>query len=391
MSLNSIANAEMLGFDPERLNRVTEVLARDIGREMYDGAAVAVARRGELVLLETVGQASVDENRPLKADDVFFIMSITKTFTACAVFQAMEKGLLTLTTKVCDVIPEFGIKGKERVNVAHLLTHTGGMTSDLPPMLPLENVGNLEAFVSAACSDYLRAKPGTKVCYSPLTAHAVLAEMVRRLDGGTRPFRRILAEDLFQPLGMTDTALGRPDRLAHRMVPVKVRDTTPSLFEPILVESFNIIATEETELPAGGGVSTAKDMIRWAEMLRCGGALDGVRVLSPAILKLATQNWTGDMVNEIFDYSCEINGWDRLPSNLGLTFFLRGPGLHMMPFGLTASPNSFGGLGAGSTMFFVDPEQELCVVLLTAGLMEEGHSFERHQRISDLIITSIVD
>jgi CubicO group peptidase (beta-lactamase class C family) len=391
MSLIKLGNLENLGFDPGRLSRVKELMNRDIDGQMYDGAALAVARFGELALMETVGWADRENERPLKAEDVFFLMSITKTFTGCAVFQAVEKGLLTLTTNVCEVIPEFGIKGKQRVNVAHLLTHTGGMSPDLPAMLPLEHLGDLQAFVAAVCNDYLRAEPGSKVCYSPTIAHAVLAEMVRRLDGGERTFRQILAEDLFGPLGMNDTALGFPDRLAERKVPVKVRDQTPSLFEPDLIEALNFLLVEDSELPAGGGVSTVGDMIRWAEMLRCGGELEGVRVLSPGIIDMATQNWTGDMPNELFDYTCEINGWEKFPSNLGLSFFLRGPGLHVAPFGLTASPDSFGGLGAGSTMFFVDPERELSVALLTSGLMEEGRSFHRHQKINDLIISAIVD
>jgi len=70
---------------------------------------------------------------------------------------------------------------------------------------------------------------------------------------------------------------------------------------------------------------------------------------------------------------------------------LRGEGIFPMPFGQTTSPGTFGGLGAGSTMFWVDPERELVFALLTAGLLEEGASILRHQRMSDLVVSAVID
>jgi hypothetical protein len=87
----------------------------------------------------------------------------------------------------------------------------------------------------------------------------------------------------------------------------------------------------------------------FAEALRRGGELDGARILSPALLDLATRNHTGAQPNPLFDHMREMRGWDEFPAMLGLGFFLRGEGLFPMPFGLTASPRAFGGLGAGST------------------------------------------
>jgi len=70
---------------------------------------------------------------------------------------------------------------------------------------------------------------------------------------------------------------------------------------------------------------------------------------------------------------------------------VRGEGIFPMPFGLTASPRTFGGLGAGSTMFWVDPARELVFVCLTAGLVEESRNLDRLQRLSDLVLASLVD
>ncbi|MFO7963849.1 MAG: serine hydrolase domain-containing protein [Desulfobacterales bacterium] len=386
-----IENAGEVGLDPDRLSRLTQSVVEDTGKGLYDGAVFAVGRYGKLVLHEAVGHAEKASERAAKRDDVFMIMSITKTFTAGAVFSFIEKGRVELTTTIADVIPEFGIKGKQRVTVAHLMTHTGGMSVDLPAMLPVEQVGDLQAYVAAACNEPLKSRPGSRVSYSPLTAHAVLAEMVRRLDGGTRPFRQILAEELFEPLKMKDTSLGVRKDLEARRVPIVVRDKTPGLFDPLLLGAMNDLITEETEIPAGGAASTALDLFRWAEMLRNGGELDGIRVLSPGLLKLAVTNHTGDMPNDVFDHAREIHGWDPFPAYLGLSFFLRGKGIFAMPFGQTTSERTFGGLGAGSTMFWVDPERELTFVLLTSGLLEEGASFLRHQKLSDLLVASVVD
>ena len=79
------------------------------------------------------------------------------------------------------------------------------------------------------------------------------------------------------------------------------------------------------------------------------------------------------------------------PAYLGLSFFLRGKGHFPTPHGLTASPGTFGGMGAGSTLFWVDPERDLTFVFLSAGLLEDGRSILRHQRLSDMVIASVVD
>ncbi len=156
-----------------------------------------------------------------------------------------------------------------------------------------------------------------------------------------------------------------------------------------MLEGFNELLQETTEIPGGGAVSTVADVFRWAEMLRRGGELDGVRVLSPAIVDLATTNQTGTMGNDLFDYAREMYGWGDFPAYLGLSFFLRGEGTFPHWFGLTASPRTFGGVGAGSTLFWVDPARELTFVCLTAGLLEEGRSAERFGRLSDLAIAAL--
>jgi CubicO group peptidase (beta-lactamase class C family) len=381
-------DARELGFDEDRLERLVRTIESDVAAERYDGAAVLVARHGEIALHEAVGFAERASERRARTDDVFCLFSVTKTFTSAAVLARVDRGEIQLTSRVAEVVPEFGVKGKQRVTVAHLLTQTGGMSPELPPVPP-DQLGNLEAVAAAVCQQPLASAPGRLVSYSPIGAHAVLGELVRRLDGGSRSFREILADEFFTPLGMKDTSLGLRADLAARRVPVVVRDRSPGLFVPELLEALNALLDETAEIPGGGAVSTAYDVFRWAEALRRGGELDGVRILSPALLDLATRNHTGREPNHLFDCLREARGWDEYPALLGLGFFLRGEGIFPMPFGLTASPHSFGGLGAGSTMFWVDPERDLVFVCLTAGLLEESRSFDRLQRLSDLVFSAV--
>lgn len=379
-----------LGFDPDRLARVEEAIARDIEAGAYDGAALAVGRRGSLALLSVQGYAHRESGRNLKEDDVLVTFSSGKQFTVAAVLNYVERGLLQLHQPVAEVIPEFGVNGKGAISLHHLLTHTSGIPPFPPPLSPEDSLA-LKPVVDAVCRMAPETLPGQSVRYSVLTAHAVMAEMVRRVDGGSRPFREIVQEEIFAPLGMHDTALGAPDRLTERRCPVVVRDRSPGMLDPELIEGLGNSLGPESEIPAGGYVTTLRDFARFAEALRAGGALDGERVLSPAVLDLATRNHTGRMPNDLWNYAVEARGWPIFPAFLGLGFFLRGKGIHPTPFGSLATPRTFGGVGAGSTAFFVEPERDLFYAFLSTGLLEESRSHERHQRLADLVHAAVVD
>jgi CubicO group peptidase (beta-lactamase class C family) len=219
----------------------------------------------------------------------------------------------------------------------------------------------------------------------------ILGEVVRRLDAKRRPLRRILEDDLFQPLGMVDTVWGLRERLAARRVPVVVRDPdAPELNRKFLADRDKAVV-ESTELPSGGATfSTAQDILRFGEALRLGGALDGRRVLSPITLELMTKNQTGLMPNSMMNSSRALHGMAPFPAFLGLGFFLRGEGIFPSHIASLASPGSFGGWGLGSMGFWVDPERELTFVALTSGIMERIRNLLRFQALGDIVLSSIV-
>lgn len=386
-----IVEASKIGLDQDRLTRLKSAIEKDIGKGTYDGAVFIVARHGRIAMHEAVGKTDMENDRQANIDDLFFIMSITKQLTTTRVLMDIEQGKFSLTTPICDIIPEFGIKGKQRVNIGHLLTHTSGLNTEIPFGLSVRKLANIEAVVAAVSNERLLTLPEKMVSYNAIPAFSLLGAIVQRLDENNRPFRQILKEDVFMPLGMRNTALGLPDELKSRIVPVKVRDETPGLFDPLLLEAMNALAKEDTELPAGGAVSTALDIFRFSEMYRRGGTLDGAQILSPNTIKLATTIHTGDLTNHLFDYCREMYGWPVFPANLGLSFFIRGKGIFPCFLGLTTSPETYAGLGAGSTMFWVDPIQDLTFVFLSAGLLEEGHNLMRLQRLSDMVVASLMD
>jgi len=384
-----VTDAKELGFDADRLARLSHVIRRDIENESYDGCELVVGRAGKIAFHQAFGYADRAARRAVEMNQVFVSMSVGKQFTVALVLNRVEHGDFALTTRVADVIPEFGCRGKESITVAHLLTHTSGLPMLLPPMPP-ELAGNLEGVVAATSACLLESQPGTRVMYAILVAHAILAEMVRRIDGGKRPYRQIIADDLFGPLGMAHTSLGlRPD-LAKRLAPVVVRDRRPGLLDATFLEAMGQLLAEDTEIPAGGYVTTAPDLHRFSEMLRRGGELNGHRVLSPAMVAAVQVNRTGDKVNSLWDYTQAARHWAPFPANLGLGFFLRGEGMHPTPFGTLASARTFGGFGAGSTAFWIDPVSDVSYAFMSSGLMEESYSLERHQKLADLVHSAIV-
>ena len=126
-------------------------------------------------------------------------------------------------------------------------------------------------------------------------------------------------------------------------------------------------------------------------MLRRGGELDGARILSPATLALVAQNHTGQMPNQIFKHLFPDRRWVECPAYLALGFWGRGSTPTPGPFGDFNSPSTFGGIGRGTTLFWVDPVLDMTLVLLTTGLMDEADNFVRYSTLSDLVVSAVVD
>jgi len=385
-------SVNQLGFDADRLERVRKAVCADIEAGLCHGVAMRVARRGQVVLDITEGYADRAAGRALGRDAVFATMSVAKQFTNVLALSLVERGLLQLHAPVAELIPAFGTLGKEKVNLFHLLTHTSGVLSAIPPVPP-QVLMNIEELVAFACGLPLESQPGERVNYSILLGHSIIAALCLRADGRGRSYAQMLKDDVFDPLGMRDTSLGPRDDLLARLCPVKVSyENIPALLPAAAVEGIGtLLATPGCEIPGGGCMTTVADVHRFAEMLRRGGELDGVRLLSPAMLDFCTRNHTGDLRNVLFDLWCGTRNWLVYPANIGCGFFVRGEGMVPGLFSVMNSPCTFGGFGAGSTGFTVDPERELTLAFLSTGLMEDSYHFERIARMANLVLAAITE
>ena len=379
------------GLDRERLHRLRTAVEEDMRRGLYLGGVLIVARHGDIGLYEALGHADEGRTRPVRKDSVFSVFSVTKAFTNVLTFRAIELGHFALTTRISDIIPEFSGHGRERVEVWHLLSHQAGfpIIFEVKPGMYIDRFDEMVAAVIEVVRPV--DPPCEKVSYSPLVNHVLLGEAVRRTDPKRRPYRTIVQEEILDPLGMKDTSVGvRADLKSRKVVP-DFRGNYPIGHKGHSNLGPNGAFEEEhAEMPWVGIASTVPDMFRFAEMLRQGGTHNGRRVVSPAMLELARRNWTGEKPNELEAARSRDLGWAPEPAYLGLGFSLRGTAMRHHLFGTLASPGTFGNYGAGTTLYWVDPERDLTFVCLSAGVMESNANVERFQKLSDIVISAAV-
>lgn len=378
------------GLNSERLQHLQDVIASDIAAGVYRGAAILVSRHGKIGLKGSYGQFSSDDARPVTHDSVFSLFSLSKAFTNILVLRAIELGRFALTTKVADLIPEFAGKPRDAIRIDHLLTHRTGLPPAFTPR-PGMPIDRLDVSIQAICESlHGTEEPGGKIAYSPMAAHALMGEILRRSDPEGRSFRQIMTQDLLMPLGMNDTSVGvRPDLKARHIVP-EFPDSFPATHPSSRVAGpHGAFEDPDAEMPWVGLVSTIGDLWKLAEMLRCrGNGSGGARILSPRMLDMATTNRTGELPNEIYKAMALSRAWLPYPAYIGLGFSLRGTAICHHQFGTMATPRAFGNHGAGSTLMWIDPELDMSFVCLTTRLLPEADNIERFQRLSDIAISA---
>ncbi|MET0280006.1 MAG: serine hydrolase domain-containing protein [Steroidobacteraceae bacterium] len=376
-------------MNQSRLHELGAVIRADIRAGLYHGAVIKVARGGHVALEAAIGAADAEQSRPLALDSVFNIFSVTKAFTNLLVLRAVEQGRFELTTPIASLLPEFSGRGREKILVWHLLSHQAGfpIIFEVQPGWYIDNFAEIARTVIAEVAP--ADAPCVKVAYSPLANHVLMAEALLRTDPGKRRYRDIVQQDILDPLGMRDTCVGLRADLRPRKVVPDFRGNYPIGHKSRNVPGANgAFEDEQAEMPWVGIVSTTPDMFRFAEMFRRGGTLDGARLLSPAMIDLATRNWTGDMVNELYAARGREEGIEPAPAYIGLGFSLRGAALCNHMFGTLASPRSFGNYGAGTSLFWVDPQRDVTFACLTAGVMGHNANMRRFQKIGDMVLSA---
>ena len=255
------------------LGWVDELAIEIFNEHTLAGLAVGIVQAGELVHFTGVGLADAASGRPVDADTVFRIGSISKTFTGIAVLQLAEEGVLALDDPVNEHLRAFRIEHHDPatppVTIRHLLTHTAGLGelrrwSDLArPTIGLASkldrpLPSLTDFYAPVLSAEL--EPGAKWAYAN-HGFAALGQLVEDVAG--EPFAERLRKRIFERLGMEHTDFLRTDRVRN------------GLAIGYALRRGRLKPVKDTEIvvaPAGSIFSTTADMARYAAALASGGA-----------------------------------------------------------------------------------------------------------------------
>lgn len=356
--LQTVLDPAEMGLDPDRWNVALHLIRSWCETDRVPSAGLLVARDGKSLGPQLFGRQSLSpESEPVRQDAIFLIASITKPVVAMGVLMLAERGLLSLDDRVEQFIPEFGAHGKHAVTVRNLLTHTSGLPDMLPNNRELR-IANapLAEFAKQACGIGLDFPPGRGMQYQSV-GFLMLGEIIQRMTG--QSCAQFLRQEIFQPLGMHDTALGAPGPWLVGPNPVVNRIAEVRVPEDQVGEStwnWNSSYWRRLGAPWGGLLTTPSDLGRFAQMMLCGGEIDGVRILSSASVRAATSNQLEAMQ--------EVPADDRRCRPWGLGWRLNWLA-HSANFGDFLGPNTYGHWGATGTVLWIDPDRNAFCVLLT--------------------------
>lgn len=370
------ATPESVGFSSERLARIDTYIEKEIATGRLPGASVLLMRHGKVVLSKVYGKADIDSGKPLAMDSLFRVYSQTKPVTGVALMILFEQGKWHFDDPVTKFIPEFkqlrvfkgiGSNGAPQTEpisrsptMRELVTHAAGFAYGLDQSSPVESIWHAADFMRAANTNEAIAKiaslpmfdqPGVHWHYS--AAADIQGYIVERLSG--QSLADFMQAHIFGPLRMNDTGFYVPPQKMGRLVGMKQIDGK----QRKLVAPDNILTFDYSRPPgvASGGaglVSTLQDYARFAQMLANGGELDGVRILSPASVKLIDSNQLADEIRAR-DEAFGVRSGVGFGIDVGVTLD-------------TARADTLGGVGsmgwggAAGTNFWVDPSNDVVFV-----------------------------
>jgi CubicO group peptidase (beta-lactamase class C family) len=372
------APPESVKMSSERLQRIGRVIQEYVDSSYIPGAVALVARHGKIVYHESFGYADVESRQPLRQDAIFRIASQTKAITSVAVMMLYEEGRFLLDDPVSKYIPAFKnpqvidqynaadtsyttVPAKREVTIRDLLAHTSGIgyagigtpqanaiyaKHDIPSGLGTPN-GNLGEAIERLGALPLMHQPGERWTYGLNTD--VLGYLVEVVSGKT--LDEFFHQRIFQPLGMADTWFYLPADKHRRLVRLHAENPDKK------AAPYPNGGSPDPDFPkfngsfysGGAGLSsTVYDYAVFLQMLLNGGEYQGVRLLSPAIVRMMTSNQIGEL-------------------NLGVRKFGLGFGLATPAEAarLPPSEGTFEWGGAFATSYWVDPQEGIVGLIYT--------------------------
>ncbi|HJZ30989.1 MAG TPA: serine hydrolase domain-containing protein [Hyphomicrobiaceae bacterium] len=383
---------ESVGMSTARLARITSAFNQEIADNKLPGAVMMVARRGRLVYAAALGRRDPNTVDPMRTNALFRIYSMTKPMVSVAALILVEDGRLLLTDPVSKWLPAFKdvkvwtangeVPAERPMTVQDLLRHTAGLAyGELTQNAAVKDALAKAGLFKPGVIDFdvrdmtgaeeverlskipLLYQPGTVWEYS--LASDLLGRVIEAASG--KRLGDFLRERLFKPLRMNDTAFwillqGNTLRLAEPFEKDPVAGTP--------IKLIDVSHAPGNDSGGAGGVSTAGDYLRFAQMLANGGTLDGVRILSRATLKLATSDHLGPRLPIAPTPGGMVLGASTY--TFGLGFAVR-PADGIAPFPGSAGDFNWGGYAG--TFFWVDPKEHLVAVLMvqSAGSLRLYH------------------
>jgi CubicO group peptidase (beta-lactamase class C family) len=399
-----------------RLENITAHIERNyIAPGKIAGCQVAVARRGELAWFRSFGQMDREKRKPMADDAIFRIYSMTKPITSVALMTLYELGHFQLNDPISKFFPAWRdmrvwVSGSGETMITEaairppsmldMLSHTGGLTYGgaltafgAPSASPeveqvYEDVGvqrgageTLTSFMDKLAQVPLFFQPGERWLYSYATD--VCGALVERISG--RPFDRYLQETIFNPLRMKDTAFqvsaDKVDRLCANYV--RGPDKTLELYDAPETSAY---LSKPSFLSGGGGLtSTTHDYLRFCEMLRRGGELDGARILGPRTIAMMRRNHLKDGA----DLATMTAGGFSETVEAGVGFGLGFASVIDAVRNASIAAGDFYWGGLASTIFWVDQAEDLSVVFMTQ--LIPSATFNFRGQLKSLIYSAIID
>jgi CubicO group peptidase (beta-lactamase class C family) len=340
---------ETLGFHPDRLRRLEDLLRQGLADGLYPAATYLLLRHGQIAAHGALGLAQPDANPPVACvpDTIFDMASLTKPVTATLLLQCVEEGRLHLGQCVRDHLPEASEAPVGPATLRQLATHTSG----LPAWKPLYKSRAASA-VADILTIPLEAEPGARYTYSD-PGYILLGEILARAT--ETPLARLAQERIFTPLGMERSGY-RPDPGLRPHIAATAH--CPWREGKVLIGEVHDANAHSMNGVSGhaGLFSTAPDMARFALALRhtqtaAQGSLPPL--LGPLARRLAERNQLEPAVG---GHSI---GWFTPPNG-------------MLPRGDLLSERSFGHTGFTGTSLLFDPEYDLTLLLLTNRVYRPG-------------------
>ena len=366
--------ASLAGMSTERLARIMPFFQKKVEANTIAGAQMLVARRGEVVHFSSVGFQDKENGKALDENTLFRIYSMTKPITAVAMMMLYEEGKFQLTDPLYKYIPEFknlvvyageDADGnmlteplKRAPTIQDLMRHTAGFTYGIFSDTAVDKLyrnadvlqsdSSLDEMITKLSKIPLPYQPGEKWVYS--VGVDIQGYLIEKISG--QSFPDFLQERIFTPLGMADTSFWVEGDKAARLMTTYTHDKDGNL-APSPMPSLANHSTKPGLYSGGHGlVSSSKDYFKFVQMVASGGIADGKRYLSPKTI----------------DYM----RLDHLPNDLTMTF-TKGVGFGL-GFAVVTNPAATGMVtskgeyywgGLASTIFWIDPEEEIVAILMT--------------------------